>query len=547
MSDGTEERDKLLRNLEEFKKLPKDKIGPLIQASTGYRTAMLGLHEAGTKLVAELKKLGTTENTIGASFANIGEIQEKITGFAYNWNCHLWDDYLLPLMNTSEAEKSNLALVEKNIKTACHYLESQSKKIKQDIKKQKKHSSQPEALDRQMAEKLEALRQKQLQLSAYFDSYQDVRYFFWMKIYLGTLLTQSEYYRNATEILDNDDWVEKLLAHEPQSLPQPAIDDSITLVPIPAATTQLVTSSPPSGTLPPLPGKESPTPPGSPPKISPAPPPKSRRLTMRIFGTSSSKLDKEPKDKKGKKPEEISEPVISDKKERNEAALTHSKEEEVQDPEIKELKSSQDIPVVQEEKKEKDQEAAQSEDSKPTTPETPQHLENPKEVIEESIAVVEEPNKEQPKIEDPKPTEEPKKEEPKKEEPKKEEPKKEEPKPKKEEPKKEDPKTSPKKEPPKKEEKKKKEKKDKKDKKEKKGSKKGKKEEVLEIKMVQDPPKQEQPPTTEVTETAQPTSSSDIQWIEYKTDEGAPYYYNQTTGETSWEKPDIFIEGTTIE
>jgi len=540
MSDGTEERDKLLRNLEEFKKLPKDKITPLIQASTGYRTAMLGLHEAGTKLVAELKKLGTTENTIGASFANIGEIQEKITGFAYNWNCHLWDDYLLPLMNTSETEKSNLALVEKNIKTACHYLESQSKKIKQDIKKQKKHSSQPEALDRQMAEKLEALRQKQLQLNAYFDSYQDVRYFFWMKIYCGTLLTQSEYYRNATEILDNDDWVEKLLAHEPQPLPQPTIDESLNLVPIPAATTQLVTSSP-SGGLPPLPGKESPTPPGSPPKISPAPPPKSRRLTMRIFGnTSSTKVDKDPKDKKGKKPDEISEPVISepvisDKRERNEAALTRSKEEELHDPiEVKELKSSQEIPEAQEEK-EKDQ-AAQS-DSKPTTPEeTPQHVENPKEV--ESIAAIEEPKKEETKTEDPKPVES-KKEEPKKEEPKKEEPKK------------EDPKSSPKKEPPKKEEKKnkkeKKDKKDKKDKKEKKSTKKGKIEEVLEIKMVQDPPKQEPSPTTEVTETAAQPTSSDIQWIEYKTDEGAAYYYNQTTGETSWEKPDIFIEGTPIE
>lgn len=151
----------------------------------------------------------------------------------------MWDEFILPMMNCSESDKSDIQVstsyvvscqsVEKNVKSALSKLEDQVKKAKKEAKAAKKGNDAPEVIRMQqeftfkVVNTVKKVLTKHQMISRYFQSYKELRFSFWLRKYYSFVEAQIKYHSRVSDLLTQES-VAKAVKTDPTPLPFPNIE-----------------------------------------------------------------------------------------------------------------------------------------------------------------------------------------------------------------------------------------------------------------------------------------------------------------------------------
>eukprot|EP01114_Cavostelium_apophysatum_P014039 TRINITY_DN3534_c0_g1_i1.p1 TRINITY_DN3534_c0_g1~~TRINITY_DN3534_c0_g1_i1.p1 ORF type:complete len:241 (+),score=26.43 TRINITY_DN3534_c0_g1_i1:100-822(+) len=219
----TQLRENLYIDVQDQKDFPQE-MAALTKAATGYRFALMNLHESGKSLANEFKSFGekyARESVFATEFASRALDQTDIETSRVELHTKLWDDFILPNMTASDPDTKDFQKVEKKLCGLAQDFENQAKSELREYKKQiksKKNKGRLEEIKQLHTQELQSIRGKLDLVVRYWEIWKERRYDFWLRFLCGAFDAQREHSLRCDDILYPATW-SKVVENEPASLP----------------------------------------------------------------------------------------------------------------------------------------------------------------------------------------------------------------------------------------------------------------------------------------------------------------------------------------
>eukprot|EP01119_Soliformovum_irregulare_P002502 TRINITY_DN12752_c0_g1_i1.p1 TRINITY_DN12752_c0_g1~~TRINITY_DN12752_c0_g1_i1.p1 ORF type:complete len:478 (+),score=122.87 TRINITY_DN12752_c0_g1_i1:54-1487(+) len=195
-------RERLNREIDEFKRVDME---TWVKLAITYRQNQMALHEAGMKLATELQRMGEKypQSKYGVELARRGADQEVIEKDRFLLQAAFWDNTILPMMTTNEADPKETQLVEKKVKANSSALDAKAKKEKKDFQKANKKGNGDESA---LQETMKEITSNHERVDNYFSTFKDQQYHKWTKHACASFDASSSHFTTGFELLKARPW-----------------------------------------------------------------------------------------------------------------------------------------------------------------------------------------------------------------------------------------------------------------------------------------------------------------------------------------------------
>lgn len=212
-------RETFTHELDEFKKMPGD-LAAVIKSATAYRQALQELFQVGQKLGVEYQKLGERYPQIAWAneLTRRGFDQEKIEMWRFTWQIGMWDNCILPLLDSSDTDQRDYQALDKQLRSINNQLDNKVKKEKKEFQRQTKRANDPQG-SVHYETVLKEVKEQQEGTASYFRVYKERQYHKWLSFLCQATEAQKDFYSASSALLSPAPW-KQLVVMETPELPE---------------------------------------------------------------------------------------------------------------------------------------------------------------------------------------------------------------------------------------------------------------------------------------------------------------------------------------